>query len=266
MRGKAIKKRKPGRRLVKPLMLLVAAGVVVAAAVFGASWAWARAGSLVSSVPVFTVKEVSVSGLNHVRREDFLRYIGDPTGKSVFSASPRAMLDTAKTHPWVKDVSVKRELPSSFRFEVTERVPAALVLVGDSKVLVDTDGFAIAKVDGRGWETLPVIEWRRTGGLKLMDASTTGAVRSALDLLRLLAGDVKERFTGARVVVPEDGGGAMLHEGATVRFGVGGLDEKFRRLCEVVDDIRRRQAHPTLIDLRFPGKVVVRGADAASEG
>jgi len=248
----------PPRRVL-PYAAAALAGVgMLAAVAWGAVYACGR----VASLPCFAVTDLRIAGLKHVRAGDFVGYIGDPRGGSVFRVDLGGMRKRASSHPWIKAASVKRELPSSVRVEVVEREPAALVETASGRFIIDEDGFAMTRVTNADWDFMPVIGYPKAQVSMLAEARTMGELKTAVELLRMARKDPTETLTGARVLVGDDGCPYLLVEGAVVKVGRGGYADKLCRLLDVARDIRKREARPTMIDLRFPGKVVVKCAPA----
>ena len=62
-----------------------------------------------------------------------------------------------EAHPWIKAVRVRKHFPSTLSVDITERVPAALLL-SDSLVLIDREGVELAPAaQSRGWD-LPLFK------------------------------------------------------------------------------------------------------------
>jgi len=262
-RGRAVR---PGRGKGRTALRLLLAVIVISGLVAGSVWAAGQARCYVVSMQYFTVKSVQVSGLKYVRREDFISYMGDPAGKSLLSVDLDGMLERVKAHPWMKEVSIKRELPGTVKIEVVERVPAAVANTGTGRFLIDSDGMAVAKVEGPEWDFLPAIAYPGAQDMKLVDAGSAGAMRLAIELLGCVRKDPSERLAGAQVSIERDGQPEIILDGSVVKVGFGGYPEKVRRLSELAREIEKRESRPSLIDLRFPGKVVVSGGRAVQSG
>lgn len=245
------------RRLAQWVPLLAVTGLLVAVP-FAAKAAYMHAGR----TALLPVTDVRVTGLRHVRQADFLKYMGDPEGGSLLGLDLSGMVARVSAHPWIKDVSVRRELPGSVRVDVTERTPAAVAETGAGRYLIDGEGLALARVETPDWDFLPVIEYPQAKSLKILDTASAAELKHALELMGSMKDDPSERLTGARVCMDNDGSPCMVVEGTMVKLGLGGYGDKLRRLAEVSKDIQKRGVNPVLIDLRFPGKVVVKGAGA----
>lgn len=266
MRAKAARTKGVGRKarrfVTLPRLLLGLAGVgMVVAAPLAAGAAY----RYVARLPFFSISDVKISGLRYVRKEDFIRYIGDPKGGSVLKFNMGGALKRASEHPWIKDAVIRREFPNTVRFEVVERTPAAVVETCSGRLLVDTEGYVVSPATGPGWEFLPVIEYRPARAPGLLDEKAAEGLKDALSLLRVVRGEPSERLLGARPVIAPDGSACLVLSGALVKVGDGPYEEKARRLSEVARDLDRRGARAALIDLRFPGKVVVKEMHAAKD-
>ena len=262
MRARTSKKgtgRSMGRRmramLPKALLALCAAGLLFLIPM-GARAAYRGFARL----SLFRVNEVEVSGLKHVREQDFIKYMGDPRGRSVFEFDRDAALQKASRHPWIKGSTIRRELPGAVVVEVLERTPAAVCETGTGKFVIDTEGFALARVDGPGWDFLPVVQYPSARGLTLLDEKSAAGLRRALELMRVVKGEPSEGLAGAEFILGDDGSPCIRVQGALVRVGHDGYEDKVRRLTEVERDMRKRGVSPAYIDLRFPGKVVIKEA------
>ena len=257
-RGVRSKARVPrGRRLLRKLpvllVLALAAGVIIALP-FAARAAYRR----VTALSFFRINDVKVLGLKYVRKDDFLNYVGNPAGKSILDFDAAGALRKSAGHPWIRMGTVRRDFPHTVRFEFVERVPAAVACAKDGKYLIDTEGYPVAKVDGAGWDFLPLIEYRPVSGLRLLDPGTASSFKGVLDLSKAVREEPSERLSGARMCISENGEQCLILGGALVRVGGDGYKEKVRRLADVSLDIQKRGARPSLIDLRFPGKVIVK--------
>lgn len=123
---------------------------------------WVRLGAGVSAAvvvvlavlasPLFAVRSVSIEGAVYASSEtldqvaDFLR------GESVFSLDRERAEAIVGKDPWVAEVRVTANFPSSALVEIRERQPVVWYVGADNKArVVDLDGFVVAVLDG--WPT-----------------------------------------------------------------------------------------------------------------
>ena len=260
MRGKAVRPKariSKKRRLLKllPILLVVAA---LAGAIVAIPLAARASYRYVSALPFLSVKQVRVTGLKYVRREDFLGYMGDPKGSAILGYDMKQAVGKGMLHPWIKSIVARRDFPGTVRLELIERTPAAVVATREGNYLIDADGLAMARIPDNGWEFLPVISYPSAHSLRLVDGTTAGTLKSTLELLKTAKAEPSERLAGARAAIGDDGAPCLVLNGAKVMVGRDGFVEKVCRLAEISGDIQRRGARPSMIDLRFPGKVIVK--------
>jgi len=252
------RKASPRRGLFRGTVLVVLAGGVTLGLLAGAGWAALAGADRIASMGTFGIREVTVSGLTYVKRDDLMAYAGDPSGSSIFRLDVDSMAERIAAHPWVKGVTVRRELPDAVRVEVDERVPVALAVTPDGGFLVDDGGWVLSKVSGADWDFLPSFVYEKRGGLKVGGGSA-GDLTDALKLIRTVREDKTELLAGAVVFVDAKGEPVLRYRGSDVFFGRGDYAKKAMRLTDVIPDVYKRRVEPATIDLRFPGKVVVDG-------
>ncbi len=251
-------RKKLGRKILLPAAVII----IVAGFAFLAPMAARAVKRYVCRIPAFKIKHVRVEGLKYVRKEDFIRFIGDPTGESILSYDMKDAVKRIEGHPWIKSGLVRRDFPDEVRFELTERTPAAVVKTASGEYLVDSDGFALAKATQPGWGFLPVVEYPSSQGLRILDMKTVGCLGKALRLLSITRAS-KGPLSSSAVEIGKDNNPCLLFGGVRVLVGGGGYRQKIRRLTDVESDIARRGLKPGLLDLRFAGKVVVAGRPAS---
>ena len=121
-----------------------------------AGWGGRWAVRYVVESPRFQVKQIDISALPHVRREELLALAGVGLGDRLLSIDTDAVAARLTTHPWVAAAQVKRHLPSVLHVDLVERRAAAVASLG-GLYLVDENGrpFKRARMDEA--EGLPVL-------------------------------------------------------------------------------------------------------------
>ncbi len=153
--------------------------VVAVLAVLGAAgWGGRWAVRYVVESPRFQVKQIDISALPHVRREELVALAGVGLGDRLLSIDTDAVAARLTTHPWVAAAQVKRHLPSVLHVDLVERRAAAVASLG-GLYLVDENGrpFKRARMDEA--EGLPVLTGIvRESYAKLPEAQFGGVPRS----------------------------------------------------------------------------------------
>lgn len=208
---------------------------------------------LVERSSLVALAEVRVAGTQRLS-PDAVRTAAD---LELGTSTLRLPLDRARERveelPLVHTAEVRRLDPLTVLVDVTERVPAAVVVHGGRAILVDDEGVVVA--EGRE-EGLPVIE---VPGQRLPEPGATlrraPAAANAHAALAALPGPVRS-LVATYVAEGPDELQLRLLDGTRVRFGrAERVDEKARALGAVLEDLQGRTVET--IDVRAPGRPVV---------
>lgn len=236
---------------------LARAAIGIAAAALGA---WTAlyvsdaAGPLVAGW--FEIREVRVSGLRAVTRDEVLERLQVTAGATLLSVSPAQMERRVSAHPWIKTATVRRLPPHVLSVEVVERRPAVVLRAPSAAFLLDAEGAVLTAVAEHEYATLPVVVGIDYGRWLQGDAQWR---RAAHDAIRL-AGWLAQSLDGRPEIDMSDPEHAVAYiQGMRIRFGSAPLEEQWERF-RAVDPLRRTvpaKGAPD-VDLRFSDKVIVR--------
>lgn len=91
---------------------------------------------------MFTVRHVTVSGLDSLERDQIITAADVPDGRQVIRVDTAAIAHRVAQLPGVARVDVSRAWPTGVRIVVTERTAVAFVREGTAQWLVDVHGVA----------------------------------------------------------------------------------------------------------------------------
>ncbi len=104
----------------------------------------------------FAIANVETSGNLRLSRDELLEWAGVAAGSSVWDATPRAVAARLHGHPWIEQAHVKRALPRSLSIRIRERVPVAILGVGDLRY-VDRSGQVLGALKDQDSRDFPII-------------------------------------------------------------------------------------------------------------
>ena len=170
----------------RPLLLAVVAALVVIGLL-----GFALAG------PVLVVRSVQVTGVSTQREAQVRAAAAVPAGRPLARVDTSAIGAQVRALPFVADVAVTRQWPSTVRLAVDVRLPAALVprATGGYQV-VDAAGVPFAAASKR-LKGLPVVQVS-------LDDSARPALRAALDVLAALPVPLRSQVQGVTATSPSD--------------------------------------------------------------
>ena len=128
-------RRQAGRRRLKRLLVLVAVALVALTSV------------TVLRSPVLDVDLVRVTGTELTPAASIEEVAGINIGAPLLLVDLEGVEERVESLPWVADATVRRDLPSEVVVDIEERVPAAVVALGRTQLLVDDHGRVLERGD-----------------------------------------------------------------------------------------------------------------------
>ncbi len=258
-RGINRKKGEPRWRLLD-LWLTTAALLVSISAVYVERDAVARvanrlSGSLVDHL-YFSVREIKVRGGKMVGGSEIVAMAELSHGMNIWKVEPETIEKKVKKHPWVKQVLVRRELPSRVVIEVTERAAKGIVLLG-KPYYVDGDGFLFKAVDTGEKMDFPLLT-----GLRREDfAARVPAARQRIQEVLKLSDLMGRRSLALSEIHFTPQGGVIFYPMAhsiALRMGWGDWEEKMQQLERVLGVWQGKEDRLAVLDFSFRNQVVAR--------
>lgn len=208
----------------------------------------------------FQVREVTVSGANHVTREDVMERLGLQSGETMFSVNPPQLVVRLRSHPWIKEATVNRVLFHTLAVTVTEHRPAAVLRTPSLNLLLDEEGRVLSVLGEEDDPVLPVLVGIDPRRLIQGEAQSRQVARAGIELASLVGQAVEGR---PQVDAANPGNLIASVQGFRFQFGPSSFEEKWARYRRLQPTLRTRTDNGggqfrSEIDLRYPGKVIVR--------
>jgi len=210
---------------------------------------------------VLQIDRILVQGNTRMSTGEVLAVLNGLRGQSLIWTDLNAWRRSLLSSPWVRDVDIRRSLPSTVDVVVSERQPIGigrikgqLYLIDERGVLIDEYGPQYAEFD------LPIIDG-------LPEPGRAGAVDGArIDLAVRLLASVKPRPELARLLSQVDvhdvRNATVILNGDPAAIQLG--DQQFlRRLqsySELAQTLRAKVPAIDAVDMRFDGRIYVRPA------
>ncbi|RTZ91301.1 MAG: hypothetical protein DSY91_05210 [Deltaproteobacteria bacterium] len=207
----------------------------------------------------FRVKTIAIRGNHTLSRKDLIYYLGLNENSNLLTLDLKSLYRKLISHPWIKNASIHRSLPSTLSIDIEERVPVALIKLGKFYYM-DKDGVIFDKINKDVGCDFPVF----TGPRDFSEVSAYfPLITEALSILNRKTGLIISEFHldlnhGITLIT--------LNDALPVRLGRKDLSRRFRRFQTVYHYLRRREIPIKTIDCRYPDRVVVKYIHNASEG
>ena len=105
-------------------------------------------GAIVASVTVFLkVADVQVTGTTRYNSSDIVEVSGIETGDNMFLINKFEVAERIlDKFPYIEQIKIRRRLPDTFTFEITERVPCGYIEADGNKWLIDSNAYILERI------------------------------------------------------------------------------------------------------------------------
>lgn len=200
-----------------------------------------------------SVAEVTLEGRQRTGPDALRRALGVRIGDPILRLDLRELQTRLESVGWVSSAAVSRQLPDRLHIAIVEREPFARWQLDGRTALIDRDGHVILANVGSRYRGLP----RLVG---------PAANERAAELFALLdqAPSLRRHVLSANLI-RERRWDIGMSNGVTVRLPETGAADAWARFGEVERRDGLLQKRLTTIDLRVPGRVIVRLEPSAPE-
>ena len=198
----------------------------------------------------FRVEDVEVGGRVETDSKALLEALDLKRGDPLLAFNPQAARERVEALPWVASAAVQRMLPDTVRVVIVERRPIALWQHNERLSLIDAEGANLGPVVIEKAPDLPLV----VGG----DAPAHAA--ELLDLLRQHP-DLAKRVQASSWIGSRRWD-LKLDNGVEVKLPESDVADALKQLADAEASSKLFERDVSQIDLRLPGKMVVRLAHA----
>lgn len=185
----------------------------------------------------FAVQQVVVQGLRIIPETEILKLSDGIQGQNLLLFDQDALRQKIELQPLVRSVQFQRKMPHTLVIQVTERTPAALVVVSKGVVEVDAQGIFLRRLESWPKTDYPVIT-----GITLADTAGPGQnlanplLTAALNLLGQAPSGLLAQI-GELHVNPIQQITIFLTSGVEVRLGqANDWKDKLNALYQLISD------------------------------
>ncbi|MDR2412554.1 MAG: FtsQ-type POTRA domain-containing protein [Holosporales bacterium] len=252
-RRKSKKKNFPTKKTLKGIAFVLAIGSSIGFLVYFRAYDYTKA-SLYTFLADFgfVAENVIVEGCERVDINPIRRYLASLRSSCIFALNIDVLRKSLETVPWVRSAIVQRRLPSTIYIRVAERQPVALWQNQHKLYLIDTEGAVLGSELIEQFSHLPILIGEGVPQVAGVFFSTLARFPS-----------LQQRMISA-VWVGKRRWDLFLSEKMCIRLPEGN-EEIALQLLETLQKEESLFGRPFLcVDLRFPGKVIMRPKKGAS--
>ena len=209
----------------------------------------------VKQLSIFQYKSAIIESTPHVLEVEISTVIQEVVtlqkSTNIFMLDLNLLTERIKKHPWVRKARVSRLLPDRLRVEIREKKPVVLLSL-DKLYFVDRYGKVIAPVGKQDLLNYPILT-----GINPADRKT---MKHAFRLKKYYEKRSFLKNWGISEIVWSENGFLLYtqHPALEIRWGHRYYQRKMNRLEQVLKDLSQKEITPTLVDLNYSKKVVVK--------
>jgi cell division septal protein FtsQ len=251
--------RRPRRETLPRLKRLLKAAVLLLVVLGGTAALWEGYRRLVR-LPYFRVAEIRVEGNLQVSAADIVAGLGLESDSNLLELNLPALSRRVLQNPWIREASVRRQLPLSLTIRVVERVPEA-VFIADRRYLLSADGVILAALEDGELPTLPTLRAAAPRAVAVGERVLSSEMAQGLSVWRQF--QLANALQGEKAYEI-----AILHDGSylvnlgqlmpVIRLHARDLEEQLRRLGAALAASGASLGAFAEVDLRFRDRVVFR--------
>jgi len=256
----------PGRRPKRPrreafprLRRLLRSAVILLLLAGGAAALWEGYRRVVR-LPYFRVAEVRVEGNLQVAEGEIVAALGLAPEANLLEIDLPTLSRRVLQIPWIREASVRRQLPLSLTIRVVERVPEA-VFIADRRYLLSADGVILSALEETELPTLPTLRAAVARSVEIGERVLSSEMAQGLSVWRQF--QLANALQGERAheIAMTTDGSYLVNLGQQmplIRLHARGLEEQLRRMGAALAASGQGLSVFAEVDLRFRDRVVFR--------
>jgi cell division protein FtsQ len=247
-------RRRQSAALVRALTKYSVALAVVAFALY-------RGGAWVANASVFRIDRISVRGNRRMSTDDVLAVLAPMRGENLMWSDLDRWRDHLLQSRWIKDVALRRSLPSSVDVTLSERVPIALARLNKLLYLIDDEGTVIDEYSPAYADfDLPVVDGLIAQGGGDLPATNEARADLASRTITALAArpELARRVSQIDVTDPHNAALTLSGDRALIYVGEDRFLPRLESYVELGSTLAERVAEIEYVDLRFDDRIYVR--------
>jgi len=199
--------------------------------------------------PLFSVRNLKINGVQQLNEREIISKIGPFITDSIFRVDIEKIRQNIISHPFVKDVRIKRLYPFSIVIEVMEKKPSAL--------WTDSEG-TIMMLDEEG-EPYRTFTMQDNKGLVIISAKEKKDAKTVFkELNQWIAEGLIKREEISQVVYREGDVVVFgINDNVEIILGRDALKARLKRAMAVLEDAKKKGIMIKCIDARFEKGAII---------
>jgi len=259
--------RRPRRERLPRLKRLLRAALILLLVVGAGAALW-EGYRRVMRLPYFRVAEVRVEGNLQVAAEEVVAGLALPPETNLLEVDLAALSRRVLENPWIREASVRRQVPLTLVIRVVERVPEA-VFIADRRYLLSADGVILTALESEELPTLPILRAAAPRTVRPGERVLSSEMAQGLSVWRQFQMANALQGEKAHEIVMAQDGSYLVNLGQempVIRLHAQDPEEQLRRLGGALAASGKGLGLFAEVDLRYRDRVVFRPVKGESRG
>jgi cell division septal protein FtsQ len=216
--------------------------------------------------PLLTLREVVIEGCRKISEREILSMTQLDRRPNILSVELDALRSKVETNPWIARAEIRRIFPDSISIKVTERRPAAIILL-DRLYYIDAQGAIFARVPEDQDIDYPILTGLHREDFKANPDQSRALLSKALTLVTVMEdGEVLSKKDISEIHMDKAFGISIYtKEGAIeIKLGLDHYEPKWKRLERVWRHLRETSLNPLSIDCNYEKRIIVKMREATA--
>jgi cell division protein FtsQ len=224
--------------------------------------------NLIVSSDHFRIERVKVKGNSVLSSDSLLKIAQIPLKVPIFNISTESIENKLLKNPWIEEARVERDLPSTVNIIIRERVPVAVLNVAPQS-LITANGIVLNIPSNNSYTYLPTLtpvnSFQVKQGETIKDNSTLSLLKQLLTAAKV-SEELKQNLN-AFYYQDNDIHASLTSPLSEINLGKGVNELAWSTLqARIALQKKNKIASTTeFIDLRIPGKIIVKPANTRNE-
>lgn len=262
-RSHSARKRKkgkgPGRGRIPLRQWFPVAAAVLVFLLLGAGGAAAY--SWLGRSAIFSVRVVDMNPCAHVKGDEVSAILKGVARGNIWSLSKEEIGRRILSHPFVREVVVRKAFPDKLVVSIEEREPVAMVNL-DALYYVDERGNIFKRLTAYDAKNFPILTGFSRDDLASRDPVTIRNLKKTIDLLRHAEAGTLNRNISEVHFDAQDGFTLVTRDfGLQLKIGTMDFGEAMRRVEEAIPKLASLGGEKKVVDLKTAGRIFVRSGE-----
>jgi cell division protein FtsQ len=220
--------------------------------------AGAAAYSWLGRSAIFSVRVVDMNPCEHVSKDEISGMLKGVARGSIWSLSREEIGRRILSHPFVREVAVRKAFPDTLIVQIEEREPVAMINL-DALYYVDEQGSIFKRLTAYDAKNLPILTGFSRGDLAAKDPVTIRNLKKTIALLHFAEASVLRRNISEVHFDAQDGYTLVTRDfGLQLKIGTMEFSKAMQRVEEAMPKLASLGQSKGVVDLKTEGRIFVR--------